>query len=68
MPVAFTSPLTGVTPEPALATLVQLLDAAGLELWQAPEGFWTIRAKPAVVIGDSGAARASQRRRTGRAD
>jgi hypothetical protein len=26
-----------------------LLDEAGLELWQAPEGFWAIRAKGAVV-------------------
>jgi len=23
-----------------------LLDEAGLELWQAPEGFWAIRMKP----------------------
>jgi hypothetical protein len=26
-----------------------LLAAAGLELWQAPEGFWAIRVKPAVM-------------------
>lgn len=26
-----------------------LLAEAGLELWQAPEGFWAIRAKPAAT-------------------
>lgn len=29
--------------------LVELLDRAGLELWQAPEGFWAIRLKPAAL-------------------
>jgi hypothetical protein len=28
-----------------------LLEEAGLELWQAPEGFWAIRAKPAAPSG-----------------
>jgi hypothetical protein len=27
--------------------LTNLLAAAGLELWQAPEGFWAVRLKPA---------------------
>lgn len=30
------------------ANLRVLLDEAGLELWQAPEGFWAIRAKAAA--------------------
>lgn len=63
MPIAFTSPLTGSTHEPVLAALVQLLDDAGLELWQAPEGFWAIRARPAVVLADGGATKSSRRRR-----
>ena len=29
--------------------LVALLEDAGLELWQAPEGFWAIRAKPVAA-------------------
>lgn len=39
--------LTGSPPE-ALAPpdLEQALAGAGLELWQAPEGFWAIRIKP----------------------
>jgi hypothetical protein len=36
--------LTGFLEEPAGWPRTQaLLDAAGLELWQAPEGFWAIR-------------------------
>lgn len=27
-----------------------LLDEAGLELWQAPEGFWAIRLKPVLPL------------------
>ena len=27
--------------------VAQMLEAAGLQLWQAPEGFWAIRVKPA---------------------
>jgi hypothetical protein len=29
--------------------LVTLLAQAGLELWQAPEGFWAIRLKPVAM-------------------
>ena len=29
--------------------LVDLLAEAGLELWQAPEGFWAVRLKPTPV-------------------
>ena len=29
--------------------LANLLAEAGLELWQAPEGFWAIRLKPTAV-------------------
>lgn len=32
-------------------SLVVLLEEAGLELWQAPEGFWAIRVKPAATPG-----------------
>jgi len=37
------------------------LSAAGLELWQAPEGFWAIRVKPAVMATQS--TRPAKRRR-----
>jgi hypothetical protein len=30
--------------------LVNLLAEAGLELWQAPEGFWAVRLKRAAVL------------------
>jgi hypothetical protein len=30
--------------------LVEMLNDAGLELWQAPEGFWAIRAKQALTV------------------
>jgi hypothetical protein len=30
--------------------LVEMLNDAGLELWQAPEGFWAIRAKQAPMV------------------
>jgi hypothetical protein len=40
--------LTGFLGEPIFQPeLVALLAEAGLELWQAPEGFWAIRAKRA---------------------
>ena len=42
------------------------LSAAGLELWQAPEGFWAIRVKPAVT-SMSPARPARKRRLEGRA-
>lgn len=39
--------LTGFPPRaPAASELGQALADAGLELWQAPEGFWAIRVKP----------------------
>lgn len=30
-------------------SIATMLDDAGLELWQAPEGFWAIRVKPAAT-------------------
>lgn len=30
--------------------LEALLDEAGLELWQAPEGFWAVRLKPPAAV------------------
>jgi hypothetical protein len=37
------------TTEPANAhSVAALLAEAGLELWQAPEGFWAIRVRPSV--------------------
>jgi hypothetical protein len=30
--------------------LVEMLNEAGLELWQAPEGFWAIRSKHAPTV------------------
>jgi hypothetical protein len=42
--------LTGFLAEPiSQPELVHLLAEAGLELWQAPEGFWAIRVKPMAV-------------------
>ena len=43
-----------------------LLAAAGLELWQAPEGFWAIRAKRAAMPTVP-ARSAKKRRQEGRA-
>lgn len=41
--------LTGFLGEPiSRPELVAVLDEVGLELWQAPEGFWAIRAKRAT--------------------
>jgi hypothetical protein len=41
--------LTGFLAEPvSRPELVLLLAEAGLELWQAPEGFWTVRLKQAA--------------------
>jgi hypothetical protein len=53
--------LTGFLAEPSFRPeIVRQLDEAGLELWQAPEGFWAIRAKRA---DPTPAARATRRRR-----
>lgn len=42
--------LTGLSPKPAsFPGLARTLADAGLELWQAPEGFWAIRLKRVVV-------------------
>jgi hypothetical protein len=42
--------LTGFLGEPIpRPDLVNLLAQAGLELWQAPEGFWSIRVKRAAL-------------------
>ncbi len=42
--------LTGFLGQPiSRPDLVTLLAEAGLELWQAPEGFWTVRVKQAAV-------------------
>ena len=49
MPIDPNSILTGNEPEPLEGRISALLDEVGLELWQAPEGFWAIRAKRAVV-------------------
>ena len=35
-------------PNPAW-NVVEMLNQAGLELWQSPEGFWAIRVKRGVV-------------------
>lgn len=43
--------LTGFLGEPiSRLELVTLLAQAGLELWQAPEGFWAVRLKPATAM------------------
>jgi hypothetical protein len=43
--------LTGFLGEPiSRPDLVTLLAEVGLELWQAPEGFWTVRLKPAAAV------------------
>ena len=42
--------LTGFLGEPlSRPELMHLLAEAGLELWQAPEGFWAVRLKPAAM-------------------
>jgi len=42
--------LTGLPSKPSsFPGLTRTLAEAGLELWQAPEGFWAVRLKPAVV-------------------
>jgi hypothetical protein len=44
------SGLTGFLTRPASRRdLERQLEEAGLELWQAPEGFWTVRLKQAVL-------------------
>jgi hypothetical protein len=54
--------LTGFLGEPlSRPDLRHLLDEAGLELWQAPEGFWAIRVKPAAA--PTPPARPARRRR-----
>jgi len=47
MPIDPNSILTGNEPEPLEGRILALLDEVGLELWQAPEGFWAIRTKRA---------------------
>jgi hypothetical protein len=43
--------LTGFLAEPvSRPDLVELLDQAGLELWQAPEGFWAVRVKQSAEL------------------
>jgi hypothetical protein len=43
--------LTGFLDEPiSRPDLVDLLAEAGLELWQAPEGFWAVRLKRVAVL------------------
>ena len=43
--------LTGFLAEPiSQPELAHLLAEAGLELWQAPEGFWAVRLKRATVL------------------
>ena len=42
-------------------SIVALLAKAGLELWQAPEGFWAIRAKPTRTAGKPPRRRRAQR-------
>ncbi len=42
--------LTGLPPKPSsFPDLSRTLAEAGLELWQAPEGFWAVRLKQAPV-------------------
>jgi len=57
-------PLTRFLTNPASGPdLTTLLDRAGLELWQAPEGFWAIRLKaPAAPDPSSAEARRPFRR------
>ena len=41
--------LTGFSADAeTLPELTSALEGVGLELWQAPEGFWAIRVKPAA--------------------
>jgi hypothetical protein len=49
MPIDPNSLLTGNESEPLEGRILALLDEVGLELWQAPEGFWAIRAKGGVM-------------------
>ena len=43
--------LTGLSPQSSsLPDLARRLAEAGLELWQAPEGFWAVRLKQAAVL------------------
>jgi hypothetical protein len=56
------SGLTGFLAEPSSRPeIVRQLDEAGLELWQAPEGFWAIRVKPTAA--PTPPARPARRRR-----
>lgn len=42
--------LTGIpSKSSSLPDLARMLAEAGLELWQAPEGFWAVRLKPAAM-------------------
>ncbi len=57
--------LTGFLGEPiSRPALVSMLAAAGLELWQAPEGFWAIRVKRAAVLAPVVGLRRGSLRRT----
>lgn len=40
--------LTGFSVDAESPELTAALEGVGLELWQAPEGFWAIRVKPAA--------------------
>jgi hypothetical protein len=43
--------LTGFLEEPnSRPELKHQLAEAGLELWQAPEGFWAVRLKPTTTL------------------
>jgi len=50
---ALLQPTRHLTEDPAESVsrseFAALLATVGLELWQAPEGFWAIRVKPAVM-------------------
>jgi hypothetical protein len=66
MPIESNLLLTGIEPEPLEGRILTLLDEAGLELWQAPEGFWAIRAKRTMVT-EQPARSTRKRRQEGRA-
>jgi hypothetical protein len=43
--------LTGLSPKSSsLPDLARMLAEVGLELWQAPEGFWTVRLKQTPLL------------------
>ncbi len=61
MPTDPNSSLTGGEAETLEGRILALLDEAGLELWQAPQGFWAIRAKGTVATAQP--VRATRKRR-----